>query len=257
VSDSVPVLVAASHGTSDPAGRRAVASLVAAVAERRRDLSVVGTFVDVQQPDVPAALAEIPAGTPAVIVPLLLSTGYHVHVDLAEAAADAIAAAVPRPVVVTPALGPDARLARILATRLAAAGLRDADVVVLAAAGSSDKGAVEDCRVMGTLLQIELGRPVEVGFLSAAEPRLDDAVTRARTASPGRRVVVSSYLLAPGYFQSLVHRSGADVVTDPLLVDGMSPPSELVDVVIDRFTRECDERVSPAYQRERMDATTW
>jgi sirohydrochlorin ferrochelatase len=257
VSVSPPALVAASHGTSDPAGRRAVASLVAAVAERRRDLSVVGTFVDVQQPDVPTALANMAVGAPAVIVPLLLSTGYHVHVDLAEAAAHATRAAVPRPVVVAPALGPDARLAHILATRLAAAGLRDADIVVLAAAGSSDSRAVEDCRVMGALLQAELGRFVEVGFLSAAEPRLEDAVARARMESPGRRVVVASYLLAPGYFQSLVHRAGADVVTDPLLIDDRNPPSELVDVVIDRFAGECDERVSQAYQAERMDATTW
>jgi sirohydrochlorin ferrochelatase len=252
-----PVLVAASHGTSDPAGRRAVASLVAAVAERRKDLSVVGSFVDVQQPDVPAALSGIAAGAPAVIVPLLLSTGYHVHVDLAEAAEAAIESTVPRPVVVTGALGPDARLGHILRDRLAAAGLRDGDIVVLAAAGSSDARAVEDCRVMGSLLEEDLGRPVTVGFLSAAEPRLEDAVARARASSPGRRVVAASYLLAPGYFQSLVHRAGADAVTAPLLIDGENPPSGLVDVVIDRYRGVCDGRVSEALQGARVDATTW
>jgi sirohydrochlorin ferrochelatase len=252
-----PVLVAASHGTSDPAGRRAVASLVVAVAERRKDLSVVGSFVDVQQPNVPAALHGIAPGAPAVIVPLLLSTGYHVHVDLADAASDAIRAADPRPVVVTGALGPDARLAKILRDRLADAGLRDGDTVVLAAAGSSDVRAVEDCRVMGELLHNELGRPVAVGFLSAAEPRLEDAVARARASSPGRRVVVASYLLAPGYFQSLVHKAGGDVVTAPLLIDGENPPSGLVDVVIDRYRGVCDGRVSEALQGARVDATTW
>ena len=252
-----PVLLAASHGTSDPAGRRAVASLVSAVAGHRRDLNVVGSFVDVQQPDVPAALATMTAGVPAVIVPLLLSSGYHVHVDLAEAAADAIRSPTPREVVVTSALGPDARLARILADRLAAAGLRDGDAVVLAAAGSSDSGAVEDCRAMGSLLAAELRRPVAVGFLSAAEPRLEEAVAVTRAEQPGRRVVVASYLLAPGYFQSLVHRAGGDVVTDPLLIDGQAPPSELVDIVIDRFEGEYDEHVSEAYQGGRTDATTW
>ncbi|PPF65475.1 cobalamin biosynthesis protein CbiX [Clavibacter michiganensis] len=252
-----PVLLAASHGTSDPSGRRAVASLVSAVAERRRDLTVVGSFVDVQQPDVPTALDTIGPGTPVVIVPLLLSTGYHVHVDLAEAAAEAVRSPTPREVVVTSALGPDARLSRILAERLASAGLRDDDTVVLAAAGSSDSGAVEDCRAMGSLLAAELKRPVTVGFLSAAEPRLEQAVTTVRAESPGRRVVVASYLLAPGYFQSLVHRAGADVVTDPLLIDGQSPPPELVDVVVDRFERQCDEHVSEAYQTGRTRATTW
>jgi sirohydrochlorin ferrochelatase len=257
VSAAPPVLVAASHGTSDPAGRRAVASLVAAVAERRKDLSVLGSFVDVQQPDVPTTLAGITTGAPAVIVPLLLSTGYHVHVDLAEAAEAAARSAVPRPVIVTRALGPDARLARILHDRLAAAGLRDGDVVVLAAAGSSDSRAVEDCRVMGSLLQAELGRPVAVGFLSAAQPRLEDAVAQARALFPGRRVVLASYLLAPGYFQSLVHRAGGDVVTAPMLVDGENPPSGLVDVVLDRYRDVCDGRVSEALQEARADATTW
>lgn len=252
-----PALLAASHGTSDASGRRAVASLVSAVAVRRPDVHVVGAFVDVQQPGVPAALEALATGVPAVIVPLLLSSGYHVHVDLAEAATDAIRSSTPRPVVVTSALGPDARLARILAARLAAVGLRDDDAVVLAAAGSSDSGAVDDCRVMASLLAAELQRPVALGFLSAAEPRLEQAVTMARAESPGRRVVVASYLLAPGYFQSLVHRAGGDVVTDPLLIDGQASPAELVDVVIDRFERLCDEHVSEAYQTGCARATTW
>ena len=254
---AAPALVAASHGTSDPAGRRAVASLVAAVTDRRPDVPVVGAFVDVQQPDVPAALDGMPSGASVVIVPLLLSTGYHVHVDLAEAAAAAAGADVPRPVAVTSALGPDARLARILALRLTAIGLHNDDVVVLAAAGSSDAGAVVDCRVMGSLLEAELARPVIVGFLSAAEPRLDDAVTAARAANPGRRIVAASYLLAPGYFHSLVGRAGADAASEPLLVDGEQPPEELVDVVVDRYRRACDEHVTAAYQGARTDATTW
>ena len=256
MTDAAPSLLAASHGTSDPAGRRAVASLVAAVADRRRDVPVVGAFVDVQQPDVPAALDDIPSGAPVVIVPLLLSTGYHVHVDLAEAAA-AATADLPRPVMVTRALGPDARLARILATRLAAVGIRDDDIVVLAAAGSSDAGAVVDCRTMGSLLELELGRPVIVGFLSAAEPRLGDAVTAARAANPGRRIVAASYLLAPGYFHSLVRRAGADAASEPLLIDGEQPPGELVEVVVDRYLRACDEHVTAAYQGAPTDATTW
>ena len=257
MTTSPPVLLAASHGTSDLSGRRAVASLVSAVAERRRDLTVVGSFVDVQQPDVPTALDTIGQGDPVVIVPLLLSTGYHVHVDLADAAADVIRSSTPRPVVVTSALGPDARLARILSARLAAVGLRDDDTVVLAAAGSSDSGAVDDCRIMGSLLAAELDRPVTVGFLSAAEPRLEQAVAMARSESPGRRVVVASYLLAPGYFQSLVHRAGGDVVTQPLLIDGEMPPSELVDIVVDRFESQCDEHVSEVYQGGSAHATTW
>jgi sirohydrochlorin ferrochelatase len=239
-----PVLLATSHGTSDPAGQRAVVALVAAVAAAAPHLGVVGGYVDVQSPDAPTCLSHIvtgasgavaPAGSPAspdrpvVIVPLLLSAGYHVRVDLAEAAAEAA-----QPVRVTGALGPDPRLARILADRLHELDLRADDTVVLAAAGSTDANAVADCHTVGGQLGTVLGRPVRVGFISAAEPRLKDAVLSARAEAPGR-VVVATYLLAPGYFAGLAGRCGADAVSRPLLVDGEPPPRALVDVVLDLY----------------------
>ena len=238
---AAPVLLATSHGTSDPAGQRAVLALVDAVAAAAPHLTVRGGYVDVQSPDVPSCLSAIaaesaPAGSapetdrPVVIVPLLLSAGYHVRVDLAEAAAGAR-----QPVRVTGALGPDWRLARILADRLHEIGLRPDDTVVLAAAGSTDSGAVADCHAMGARLAAVLDRPVTVGFISAAQPRLADAVLTARAGTPVR-VVVATYLLAPGYFAGLAEQCGADVVSRPLLVDGEAPPTELVDVVIDLYS---------------------
>jgi NAD(P)H-dependent nitrite reductase small subunit len=223
-------LVAASHGTSDPAGRRSVAALVQAVRDARPDLDAADAFVDVQEPDVPATVAAVRPEQEVTIVPLLLSAGYHVNVDLAEAAAEAS----PRPVGVTGALGPDARLADILARRLREAGLGDGDRVVLAAAGSTDRSAVADCHVMGHLLAAVLRRPVAVSFISAAEPRVADAVASMRASGPGR-VFVASYLLAPGYFASLAAAAGADVTSRPLLVDGEEPPVELVDIVCRLF----------------------
>jgi sirohydrochlorin ferrochelatase len=236
---AAPVLLATSHGTSDPAGQRAVVALVDAVAAAAGHLTVMGGYVDVQTPDVPTCLSGIADGSaasgadpvrPVVIVPLLLSAGYHVRVDLAEAAA-----AASQPVRVTGALGPDLRLARVLADRLHAIGLRRDDRVVLAAAGSTDANAVADCHTVGDQLATVLGRPVTVGFISAAQPRLADAVHAARVGAPGR-VVVATYLLAPGYFAGLAAGCGADAVSAPLLVDGVAPPRELVDVVIDLYT---------------------
>ncbi|WP_414172638.1 sirohydrochlorin chelatase [Clavibacter tessellarius] len=216
-------LVAASHGTSDPAGRRAVAGLVQAVRERRPDLRVEDAHVDVQQPDVPAAMEGLAdADRAVVVVPLLLSAGYHVHVDLAEAAAEA----APREVRVAGALGPDPRLATVLARRLRAAGLADGDRVVLAAAGSSDAGAVADCHAVGAMLAAETrprrGRVVHLRR-PAARARGGDG--RAGGA-PGSRVVVATYLLAPGYFAMLAERAGGDATSAPLLVDGEAPPEE-------------------------------
>ncbi|WP_241975781.1 MULTISPECIES: sirohydrochlorin chelatase [Cryobacterium] len=80
-----PALVGIAHGTSSPAGQAAVAGLMRAVAKAHPDLTVTLGFVDVQHPDTPETLAALPAGLPAVVVPLLLSAGYHVHVDLTEA----------------------------------------------------------------------------------------------------------------------------------------------------------------------------
>ncbi|NKX53359.1 cobalamin biosynthesis protein CbiX [Arthrobacter sp. E918] len=227
-------LVAAAHGTSSPAGQAAIGALVRAVAARRPDLDVVEAFVDVQEPAVPAVLAGLEG--PARIVPLLLSAGYHVHVDLADAAA------ARQDTTTGPALGPDIRLVRVLARRLREAGLRRRDRVVLACAGSTDARAVEDCGRTARMLGELIGRPVTAGFISAAQPALKAAVAaeragiaRRRFRARGARVVVASYLLAPGYFASLAAGCGADAVAPPLLVPGEEPPAELVDLVLDRF----------------------
>ncbi|NQX28086.1 nitrite reductase small subunit NirD [Microbacteriaceae bacterium VKM Ac-2854] len=228
-------LVAASHGTSDHGGRRAVAALVEAVRTANPEADVLDSFVDVQQPDVPSVLAALAPGQSAAVVPLLLSAGYHVHVDLAEAAEEA-----DRPVRITGALGPDARLATVLARRLHQAGLGADDRVVLAAAGSSDASAVTDCHTMGELLALELGHEVTVSFISAAHPRVPDAVASARAAHPDARVVVATYLLAPGYFATLAAEAGADLTSDPLLLDPAgsaadATPTELVDIVSELY----------------------
>jgi len=246
-----PALIAASHGTSSPEGRAAVRGLydavVAAVAERWPDAPPETRLchVDVEQPDVPAALATLAEGEPAVIVPLLLSAGYHVHVDLAEAATEAREAG--REAVVADALGPDDRLIAVLRRRLAEAGAASDDPVVLVVAGSSDARAVEACeRVRDALAEASVA-DVSIGFLSAAEPRLPDAITSARAAADahvagvagvadgrGARVAAASYLLAPGYFQDLAASAAPDVLAEPLLRPD-DAPAELVEVVLDRY----------------------
>ena len=225
-----PALVAASHGTSSADGRTAVAALVDAVRRAAPRVAVEDAFVDVQQPDVASVLDRLGDAHATVVVPLLLSAGYHVHVDLAREVAQGAGAPV-----LGSALGPDDRLVEVLAERLAEAGLRGDDRVVLAAAGSSDVRAVDDCRVVGRRLAARLGRPVAVGFLSAARPGLVDAIARTRATHPVSRVVVSSYLLAPGYFHDLAVAAGGDVTTAPVLRADAAPPASLVALVLDRY----------------------
>lgn len=218
-------LVAISHGTSSIEGQRAVAGLVSAVAHARDDLHVAAGFVDVQQPDVAATLSPLEGA--ATVIPLLLSAGYHVHVDLHDELREHPGSTLAK------AMGPDDRLVTVLERRLAEAGLREGDSIVLACAGSSDPRAVEDCHEMGRRLSVRLGRPVTVGFISAANPRLDEAVDIERER--GQRVAVATYLLAPGYFNDLAHATTADLTSAPLLRAEEPAPSELVDLVLDRY----------------------
>ncbi len=228
-----PVLVACSHGTASPQGQQAVAGLVAAVATRRPDLEVRAAFVDVQEPSPESVLADL-GGQPARLVPLLLSAGYHVFVDLSRAAETSRTASL------APALGPDDRLAELLRRRLEEAGLEPDDRVVLAAAGSSEPSAVSDCAAVAATLGHLIGRPVTAAYLSAAQPTVAEAVAELR-ATPGR-VVVAAYLLAPGFFVDLSTRAGADVVTAPLLIPHEPPAQALVDIVLERYGTE----VAPA-----------
>ena len=195
----LPSLGLISHGTSSALGQSLIEALADAVSGDLRARGLVDEVmlghVDVQDPGVEEVIDRLPADRPAVLVPLLLSPGYHVHVDLAEA----LEGAADRDIRLAPTLGPDPRLARILAERLPR--LRDDDAVVLAAAGSSDARANASCEEMGRLLADELGRTVSVGFLAGGGAPLKAIVEQNRQS--GSRLVIANYLLAPGFFDDL------------------------------------------------------
>ncbi|MGY1856793.1 sirohydrochlorin chelatase [Modestobacter sp. SYSU DS0290] len=224
---SQPVLVACAHGTRNPTGRRLIAELALAARAERPGTRTTAAFVDVQPPtvvDVVRGLGD--DGTPAVVVPLLLSGGYHVHVDIAGAVEAHPQAVAARP------LGPDPRLAAVLTDRLREAGTDSGDpltAIVLAAAGSSDARSVADVESTADLLQRDWAGPVTTGYGSAAQPTVPDAVAAARKAG-AERVVVAAYLLAPGHFHDKLQGAGADSVTAPLL-----PDERIAAVLLDRY----------------------
>jgi sirohydrochlorin ferrochelatase len=220
-----PVLVACAHGTRNPTGRRLIAELALAARALRPGLTTTAAFVDVQPPTVADVVAGLD-GRPAVVVPLLLSGGYHVHVDIARAVEGAAGAVAARP------LGPDARLVHVLRDRLAEAGADARDpltAVVLAAAGSSDPRSVADVEDTADLLQRSWAGAVTTGYGSAAQPPVPGAVAAARRGG-AERVVVASYLLAPGHFHDKLAGAEADVVTAPLL-----PDERIAAVLLDRY----------------------
>jgi sirohydrochlorin ferrochelatase len=177
-------------------------------------------FIGHAEPSLPDELSA--AGSGAVIVPLLLSSGYHVSADIAGAATSA-GARVAAP------LGPDQLLLIALTARLAEAGVPADTPVVLAAAGSSDPAAAADVEQQAALLADQLEVPVLAGYLSAAKPTVAQAVARLREQT-GRPIAVATYLLAPGHFSDQLAESGADWTTAPL---GGHPA--LAGLVIDRY----------------------
>ncbi|GLZ01457.1 hypothetical protein Acsp02_87080 [Actinoplanes sp. NBRC 103695] len=193
---SAGTLVAVAHGTRSAAGQAQIRALVDAVAMCRPELDVRLAYVDVQQPRV-AEVMRMGKQSKAVIVPLLLSTGFHVRVDIAEAAGDSV---------VTPPLGPDPLLTEILA---GSAG-RDHDALVLAAAGSSDPGWRAEIADVASQLD------AHVAYASRDETK--DVVADLRRQG-AERITVAAYLLAEGRFYRSLHQAKADRVTPPLCHD--------------------------------------
>ena len=141
---SAPVLhvIACAHGTHDAAGRDVIdglrADLAALLAAEGPGAQVHEAYVDVHSPSLDEAVAALPPGEPAVIVPLLLSLGHHVHHDIHHAAA-----ARPDTIAAAPLAGAgddvEPRLVTVLAERVAQAvpaGEAATSDIILAAAGT-------------------------------------------------------------------------------------------------------------------------
>ena len=232
---TAPILIACAHGTDDAVGRQVVRSIADDIRRRRPDLDVREAFVDVQEPALPDVVNGIPRGARAVIVPLLLSGGFHTAVDIAEAAASSegrVLAAEP--------LGPDCRLAAIIVERLRASGATPADRIVIAAAGSSRPEAATAVGQLTEAVRERWPGPVSIGYGAGAHPRVPVAVESARigvSAGDAGRVIVASYLLAPGYFHNRLLEAGADRVTAPL-----GPDPRLAEIALDRYAEALARR---------------
>ena len=211
-------LVLAAHGSTDPRFADVVESIAAQVRELRPGLDVRVGYLD----HGPPSIADV-ADRDSVVVPLLLSAGYHVRVDIPAQAPGSV---------VTGAVGPDPLLASALGERLVEAGYDGRSPVTLVAAGSSDARALDEVRGMARLLAEHLGVDVSAAFIGSGSPRLAD----------GRADVVASYLLAPGAFHDAVVDTGAAVVSAPI---GAHPV--LAEIVLARYdAAQVPGRIAPA-----------
>jgi sirohydrochlorin ferrochelatase len=226
---SQPVLLAVAHGSRDPAAQQTVLSLAGRAAGLAPGIEVRTAFVQNAGPSLAEALAAA-GGRHVVVVPLLLSAGYHLSMDIGgEAGRAGVPVAAP--------LGPDPGLVPALADRLRAAGAPAGTPVVLAAAGSTDPRAAGDARHQAALLASHLQAPALAAFASAARPAVGEAVAdlAARTGGP---VAVASYLLAPGVFAGRLRASGAAWVSAPL---GDHPA--VAGLILERFRSAAEQRL--------------
>lgn len=212
-------LLTVAHGTRTAVGNTVAAELTAAAAARL-GWAATTSYVELCDPlfaDVVAATEE-----PTVVVPLLLSTGYHLRKDLPDAVEAADRADLVR---LGGSLGPDPLLAAAQVDRLREAGATPGQPVVLVAAGSSDPLATTDLEEAAHLLGQAWGAPVRLATLSGLGTRPQHVVRAGDAVSP--------YLLATGYFHRKARHAslaaGASVVADVL-----GPHPRAVDLVVQR-----------------------
>jgi sirohydrochlorin ferrochelatase len=182
-----------------------------------------------------------PPGRPsAVVLPLLLTAAYHSDTDLSEVLQAAGRRLPGLHIRYGQPLGPHPLLLCALERRLAEAGVPASragaagTAVVLAAAGSSRPSANAAVARVATAWQAARGwRDVVPAYASAASPTPGQAVAGLLRAGAAR-VVVASYLLAPGVFADKIREqslaAGAGTVSAAL---GAAP--EVADVILDRY----------------------
>jgi sirohydrochlorin ferrochelatase len=245
-----PPLVAIAHGSRDPRAAAAVTGLLGlardrAAARGHPALDVRAAFLGHATPaatqvlDALAGQAAPRRLAPVVVLPLLLTAAYHSDTDIPGVLGQAAGRWPGLRIRYGAPLGPHPGLLTALERRLAEAGadLTDAPgtAVVLAAAGSSQAAANAVVAGLAAAWQAARGwRAVVPAYASAATPAPAEAVAALR-AGGARRVVVASYLLAPGLFADRIaaaaRAAGAGAVSAPL---GALP--EVADVLLDRYT---------------------
>lgn len=212
-----PALVVVAHGSRDPRALSTVRALLDQVRALRPGLPVHLGHIELNEPLLPDTLASL-GDREAILVPLLLSRGYHIKRDIPEMAAESRVRAR-----VAGALGPHPLLVEALYARLVEAGWRTRmdeptrreSAVILAAAGSRDPESGLDTSHTAHLLANRLGVPVVPAYASTAAPTVRDALhtlaTRGRT-----RVAIASYFTAPGRFATEAVDAAPWIASAPL-----------------------------------------
>lgn len=205
------------HGTADPVGAAETRQVAATVASLLPGTPVELGYLEVIAPTIDTAVARLAAAgcDHLVAAPLLLFTAGHATRDVPEAVA-AAAAAHAMSVRQTDAFGEIDEVVELswirrrdAVARLAMRADEETTLVVIGR-GSSDPAAASQLRsfVEASFARESAHRPrrLELGFVAAARPRMDDAIDAAcDPADLGvRRIIVQPHLLFRGHVEDQV-----------------------------------------------------
>ena len=232
------VLLAVAHGSKDPASQAGVQELLSLAEAQRPGLRTAAAYVDNASPSVRSALDELVAGgaRDVAVLPLLLTPASHSKTDVAASVQagrlrhPGVRLRYGRP------LGPHPLLVEVLARRLAEAGARDEDPVVLVAGGALDPDANAQVAATARLLFEGRGWPsVDLAFASTARPTVPEALERLRAAG-ATRASVARYFLGPGYLPRLVERQARSVDGLEVVVSApLGATGELATLLLSRY----------------------
>ncbi|MFF3345352.1 sirohydrochlorin chelatase [Streptomyces sp. NPDC002779] len=234
-----PALVVVAHGSRDPRALSTVHALLERVRELRPGLPVRLGHIELNEPLLPDTLAALDTDA-AVLVPLLLSRGYHVKRDIPEMAAQsAVRTSVAQP------LGPHPLLVEALYDRLMEAGWArtPGTAVVLAAAGSRDPDSKVDTNHTAALLSDRLGVPVLPAYATTAAPTVPDAI-KLLTARGHHRIAVASCFTAPGRFATECATQAPWLASAPL-----GPHPAMARLVLHRYDQSLATSAAGTYLR--------
>jgi sirohydrochlorin ferrochelatase len=152
---------------------------------------------------------EASGATSAVVVPLFLTSAFHVNVDVPEAVEQARLLTT-MPLHLTPHLGIDDSVIRALDALL------PKGPVVVAVAGTRDAGAQRELDELASRWAVERGSSVVVGHAAMGPKSVDEALQEAEAGSEARAAVVA-LVLFPGVLPDRIGAAaGSRFVTAPI-----------------------------------------
>jgi sirohydrochlorin cobaltochelatase len=154
------------HGSRRPGVGASIEGLLIATAELG-GLQTRAAYLDLIAPDLGTVCADLPAGSGAVVVPLLFTRAFHATVDVPATLREA-AERTGTDLVLADILGTGDDIAEIALASAAGAGIADDQPVLLYSVGSSDATANEAVHDLAARLGRRRQGRVAAGFGTAA-----------------------------------------------------------------------------------------